>query len=63
LKIQYLTFKIFETNSTEVFYSMWLLFLIFMQAPPERVELKVLDMGLYPAPSTPPILMEQDMIK
>jgi len=42
---------------------MWLLFLIFMQAPPERVELKVSDMGLYPVPSTPPIIMEQDLIK
>ncbi|MDI6851723.1 MAG: hypothetical protein QMD82_07315 [bacterium] len=41
---------------------MWLILLFILQIPPERVELKVLDVHLEPVPSRPPILFEQDTI-
>lgn len=39
---------------------MWLLCLIFLQVPPERVELKVLDVGINPVPPGPPMVAVQD---
>jgi len=42
---------------------MWLFLWLFLQVPPERVELKVLNEGIKPVPSNPPLLTVPDTIK